>query len=162
MVLELCEVSSRSAGSLSHHTHRSPQELLPNFSSLIMDPFASHPLRALLALLRPNLFPADQRTSTLRSKKSAAYKARQGPMKSVFTAEKNGMHSATSGVPEQFRDVAGRFVRMLRHQLGANEVRALAASTVASPVLQVRARVCDWARQSRMRTENLSTDAPRD
>ena len=102
-----------------------------------MDPFASHPLRALLALLRPNLFPADQRASTLRSKKSAAYKARQGPMRSVFSSERNGKENVTPATPESYREVAGKFVAIVREQLGANEVRALAASQVASPVLQV-------------------------
>lgn len=40
-------------------------------------------------------------------------------------------------VPAEFQEMARRFVQTLREQLGANEVRALAASQVASPVLQV-------------------------
>ncbi|GJE84753.1 nucleolar protein 9 [Phanerochaete sordida] len=119
MVIDLCE------------------ELLPNFSSLIMDPFASHPLRALLALLRPKLFPADQRASTLRSKKSAAYKARQGPMKSVFTDGPAKAGEEIMDVPDEMKDLAVKFVRAVREQLGGNEIRALAASQVASPVLQM-------------------------
>ena len=101
-----------------------------------MDPFASHPLRALLALLMPEAFPPDQRASTLRSKKSAAYKARQGPMKSVFTAEK-AHNKPSPDTPPEFREMAGQIVQIIKEQLGANEVRALAASPVASPVLQV-------------------------
>ena len=101
-----------------------------------MDPFASHPLRALLALLMPELFPADQRASALRSKKSAAYKARQGPMKSVFSDEKAHVKSSID-TPSEFGEMAQQFIQVLKGQLGANEVRALAASTVASPVLQV-------------------------
>lgn len=101
-----------------------------------MDPFASHPLRALLVLLIPTLLPAEQRASTLRSKKSAAYKARQGPMKSVFSnGQKTG--EVSPDTPPEFKKSAGKFVQVLREQLGANEVRALAASQVASPVLQV-------------------------
>lgn len=102
-----------------------------------MDPFASHPLRALLALLMPNLFPAEQRASTLRSKKSAAYKARQGPMKSVFSDSQAKSSRVSLDTPKEFREVAGKFVGVLRENLSANEVRALAASQVASPVLQV-------------------------
>jgi nucleolar protein 9 len=109
-----------------------------------MDPFASHPIRALLALLRPNLFPANQRASTLRSKRSAAYKARQGPMKSVFASERNDATAAARTTPEKFEELAGRFVRVLREYLGANEVRALATSSVASPVLQVRSLPCSF------------------
>lgn len=101
-----------------------------------MDPFASHPLRALLVLLIPTLLPAEQRASTLRSKKSAAYKARQGPMKSVFSnGQKTG--NLSPDTPPEFKKAAGKFVQVLREKLGANEVRALAASQVASPVLQV-------------------------
>ena len=40
--------------------------------------------------------------------------------------------------PEIFREAAGKFVRIVRDELDANEVRALAADKVASPVLQVR------------------------
>ena len=106
-----------------------------------MDPFASHPLRALLALLRPKLFPADQRASTLRSKKSAAYKARQGPMKSVFADGQGKQTESNPSVPDEFKDLAAKFVQVIREQLGGNEVRALAASQVASPVLQVRSLI---------------------
>lgn len=114
------------------------QELLPDFTQLLMDPFASHVCRALLALLMPGLLPAEQRSSTLRSKKSAAYKTRQGSMKSLFTTEGNRTLSTTNTVPQKFRDTAKMFVLAVREKLDANEVRALAASPVASPVLQVR------------------------
>ena len=104
-----------------------------------MDPFASHVCRALLALLMPGLFPAEQKSSVLRSKKSAAYKARQGPMKSLFTPDKDATsaHQNLKAVPPKYRDIARKFVMAVREKLGANEVRALAASPVASPVLQV-------------------------
>ncbi len=102
-----------------------------------MDPFASHVLRAVLAVLSPHLFPLEQKSSALRSKKSAAYKARQGSMKSVFSEAQPTQPEAVKTTPPEFSPVAVKFVKVLRENLGANEVRALAASQVASPVLQV-------------------------
>ncbi|KAF8075978.1 armadillo-type protein [Lyophyllum atratum] len=109
------------------------EEILPTFASLIMDPFASHVVRAFLALLSPNLLPADSSTqSALRSKKSSAWKAKQGPMKSGKGSEALGI-----SMPAEFRQLARRFVDVLRTELGENEVRALAADKVASPGLQM-------------------------
>ncbi|KAG5645777.1 hypothetical protein DXG03_005314 [Asterophora parasitica] len=115
------------------------EELLPAFTTLIMDPFASHVVRALLLLLSPNLVPADNSAQpALRSKKSAAWKAKQGPMKSVFADEKGkGKEAAPKSTPPEFRKLARRFVEALRAELGENEVRALAANKVASPGLQL-------------------------
>jgi len=116
-------------------------ELLPRLPSLVLDPFASHVIRALLLLLAPDCFPLDTREYAVRSKKSAAWKARQGSMKSVFKEQKEGVGADLKGEsrsPGECRKVAEQFVRALREQLGENEVRALAADSVASPVLQVR------------------------
>ncbi|TFY54753.1 hypothetical protein EVJ58_g8672 [Rhodofomes roseus] len=114
-------------------------ELLPTLSSLVLDPFASHVIRALLLTLAPACFLPDAREHAVRSKKSAAWKARQGSMKSVFLEQQEGVSadSKRARVPGEFRKPAERFVRALRGQLGENEVRALAADKVASPVLQV-------------------------
>ena len=108
-----------------------------------MDPFASHVIRALLLLLSPLTHTSNDSSkshSNVRSKKSAAWKARQAPMKNVFADHKGkateGANPATS-TPKAFRKAAANFVRILREELGANEVRALAADKVASPVLQV-------------------------
>ncbi|KAF9004819.1 armadillo-type protein [Cyathus striatus] len=105
------------------------EELLPSLSTLIMDPFASHVIRSLLVLLCPNLSVAEDSThSAMRSKKSATWKAKQGPMKS---------RNAYKSVPPEFSRMARRFVEALAEQLDDNEVRALAASRVASPSLQL-------------------------
>ncbi|KAI0643707.1 ARM repeat-containing protein [Trametes meyenii] len=118
------------------------EELLPSLSSLVLDSFASHVIRALLALLAPsvlssvNSVPGRSANFAVRSKKSAAYKARQGSMKSVF-GEDGAEQRRTKSTPKEFRDIAARFVSALRDQLGENEVRALAANQVASPVLQM-------------------------
>jgi nucleolar protein 9 len=113
------------------------QELLPTFRSLILDPFASHVLRALLLLLSPcSVLPSSQSQSIIRSKKSAVFKARQGPMKSVFAQENKEPTSRST--PDEFKHTVGRFVKVLRDELSGNEVRALAVDKVASPVLQVR------------------------
>ncbi len=121
--------SSRTASS----TLTLAQELLPDFTDLLMNPFASHVCRALLALLVPNIFPTEQRASVLRSKKSAAYKARQGTMKSLF----NEKAEASKAVPPKFTLLAEQLMKSVGSKLSANEVRALAASSVACPVLKV-------------------------
>ncbi|KAI0829359.1 ARM repeat-containing protein [Trametes gibbosa] len=120
-------------------------ELLPNLSSLVMDSFASHVLRALLLLLAPDVLASATHSNSsggsssfaLRSKKSAAYKARQGSMKSVFVESNAEGHQTMRNTPKEFRQMALHFVSALREQLGENEVRALAANQVASPVLQM-------------------------
>ncbi|KAG6918212.1 hypothetical protein DXG01_015805 [Tephrocybe rancida] len=114
------------------------EELVPSFPSLIMDPFASHVVRALLALLSPTVSASSHGQGAMRSKKSAAWKARQGPMMSVFTDEKGkGKEVVTQSRPAEFRGLAKRLVDVLRAELGENEVRALAANKVASPGLQM-------------------------
>ncbi|KAG6885129.1 hypothetical protein C0993_005707 [Termitomyces sp. T159_Od127] len=114
------------------------EEILPALSSLLMDPFASHVVRALMMLLSPNVSPSGGMwQGTVRSKKSAAWKAKQGPMRSVFTDEKGkGKEVVSHSRPAEFKDLARRIVNVLRAELGANEVRALAANKVASPGLQ--------------------------
>jgi len=61
-------------------------------------------------------------------------------MRSVFVSRGNFQDGKlalkTHTVPE-FSELARRFVQQLRNDLNANEVRALAANKVASPVLQV-------------------------
>lgn len=113
-----------------------------------MDPFGSHVVRSLFVLLCPALFSSDasnKMQSTVRSKKSTAWKAKQGPMKSVFSDDRD-RHKARSAKssPEQFRLAAKRFVETVRAELGENEVRSLAANKVASPVLQVSRLSMIW------------------
>ncbi|KAJ3849729.1 armadillo-type protein [Lentinula lateritia] len=114
------------------------KELLPSLGSLIMDPFASHVIRALLGLLCPSSNHTSDETSqgAMRSKKSAHWKSRQGPLMSVFNDKKGKSKEMTSRqmLPE-FRTMSQRFVEAIRNELGDNEVRALAADKVASPCL---------------------------
>jgi nucleolar protein 9 len=56
-------------------------------------------------------------------------------MKSVFVRDSA---EPTPKTPDEFMEAGGKFVAVLRDKLSANEVRALAADKVASPVLQVR------------------------
>lgn len=116
------------------------KELMPTLSGLVMDPFGSHVIRSLLVLLCPTLAGEDQtRTSLLRSRKSAAWKAKQGPMKSVFEKGKGKeVSNPSQASPVEFQDMAKKFIGVLRSELGGNEVRAMAANKVASPGLQVR------------------------
>ncbi|KAF8960207.1 hypothetical protein BDZ97DRAFT_1834525 [Flammula alnicola] len=95
------------------------KELLPTFPSLIMDP--SHPTSQ----------------SAVRSKKSAAWKARQGQMKSVFEEDKGKGKEAMRSAPAEFRQMARRLVEVVKEQLGENETRAMAANKVACPGLQM-------------------------
>jgi nucleolar protein 9 len=107
-----------------------------------MDPFASHVLRALFVLICPELtdsLPSSEAEQSLRSKKSAKYKAKQGPMKSVFESRNNRDDSTGEKrvVPKELSEMTGRFVKIVRDALSENEVRALAANKVACPVLAV-------------------------
>ncbi|KAF9531020.1 armadillo-type protein [Crepidotus variabilis] len=113
-------------------------ELLPNIPALVRDPFASHVVRSLLVLLSPGLEDSDVSQLTVRSKKSRAWKARQGQMKSVFNDE-SGKSTGRSGsvTPPEFSLSARRIIEVVRDGLGENEVRAMAADKVACPTLKV-------------------------
>ena len=142
LVLDICEVGPLCLlGVLKSLKRFYLQELIPDFATLITDPFGSHVARSLLLLLSPNLSMLEETQSTVRSKKSASWKAKQGHMKSVFDDEKTkGKDSITRSVPPEFRQMARRFVEVIRTQLGENEVRAMAASKVACPALMVCSR----------------------
>ena len=116
------------------------QELSPSIGYLITNPFASHVVRSLLALLSPTLFGNDSKSvsASLRSKKSQKWKAKQGIMTSMFTGDKGkGKESSISAVPPSFAEAARRLVESVRQELNDNEVRALAANKAASPTLKV-------------------------
>ena len=109
--------------------------------------FASHVLRSLIVLLCPSLGPSDESSqSLLRSKKSAKHRAKQGPMKSVFVGDVEvdseqgkgkGKAASPEAYPPEFDDMARKIVARIRTEMGANEIRALAANKVACPVLVV-------------------------
>lgn len=120
------------------------EELLPNLSMLCKDQFASHVLRALFVVLCPKIPSAAGESATiLRSKKSAKHRAKQGPMKSVFSEEQapseegKGKSRMTDGYPVQFDDMARRFIKTMSEELDDNETRALAADKAAAPLLVV-------------------------
>ena len=139
LVLAISEVCVDCCCPIAGSTDVRAQELLPSLSQLILDPFAAHVILSPLLLLSPTISQhSDQsksRTLFVRSKKSAAYKSRQGPMKSILDSGAEG--DSIFLVPSSFQDVASKFVNALRDTLDANEVRALAADKVANPVLQV-------------------------
>ena len=60
-------------------------------------------------------------------------------MKSVFVSRdrQGGKPVLRPNTVPEFSNLAKRFVQQLKEDLDANEVRALAANKVASPVLQV-------------------------
>ncbi|KAJ7087237.1 armadillo-type protein [Mycena belliarum] len=114
------------------------EELFPVFASLVMDPFASHVIRALLLLLSPTSVLSDETAqNAMRSKKSAAWKSKQGPLKSLFKEGSNGGAQVIDAPPESFTRAARKFVEVMRSELDHNETRALAADKVASPTLQM-------------------------
>ena len=108
-----------------------------------MDPFASHVVRSLLLLLSPNLSESASHENpqfAVRSKKSAAWKAKQGVMKSVFDTRgdvKGKGKEESEKVPPEFSQMARRIIEVFKSQISENEVRAMAASKVACPGLQV-------------------------
>ncbi|KAL1744639.1 armadillo-type protein [Schizophyllum fasciatum] len=109
------------------------EEVLSHFHELILNPFASHVIRALFSLL----CPLQTSARIMRSKKSAQWKAKQGQMKSVYADEKGkAKEGAQQERPVEFADCARRCIIQLRETMDANEVRALASNKVASPCLQ--------------------------
>ncbi|CAK5281828.1 unnamed protein product [Mycena citricolor] len=113
------------------------KEITPVFTSLLADAFGSHVIRALLVLLSPALASLQDNSHTaVRSKKSAAWKARQGPLKSMFNESRSSAPILYTP-PESFAPISRHFIEAVRAELGGNEVRALAADKVASPTLQM-------------------------
>jgi len=106
---------------------------------MLLDPFASHVVRALFILLHPHLSNlADQQSSAVRSKRSAGFKAKQGAMLSVFDDEAGKLHHRKA--PDAFLSTAKLMLSNIREALSPTEVRALAANKVAAPTLKVHAR----------------------
>lgn len=58
-------------------------------------------------------------------------------MKSMFAVDAEAKILQANPIPK-FTKIARKFVEKIREELGGNEIRALAANQVASPVLQVR------------------------
>ncbi|KAG8834892.1 Nucleolar protein 9 [Serendipita sp. 399] len=103
--------------------------------SLVNEKFASHVLQRLIVLLIP---PLDvlQEKQNLRSKRSAGYKSKQGPLKSVFDAAPD-VQQVERQTPSKFSSSAQGILRRIREKFSASEVRALAADKVACPTLRV-------------------------
>jgi nucleolar protein 9 len=72
-----------------------------------------------------------------RSRKSAKWAARQGPLKSVFAQFSDTLSTKTKAVPGDFGQMAIRFVQLLRKELSVNETKAFVIDGAASPVVQV-------------------------
>ena len=103
---------------------------------MLLDPFATHVVRALFILLNPHLSKlADQQGFAVRSKRSAGFKAKQGSMLSVFDGEVEKLHHRQ--VPDAFLSMAKRMLPNIRRALSPTEVRALAVNKVAAPTLKV-------------------------
>lgn len=106
-----------------------------------MDPFGSHVIRAMLTTLSPDLEGGHTFSDEdSRSKKSAAFKARHGSMRSIFGPE-HAAASMVKDVPWNLKELARRMVVILRTELSDNEIRALASDKIASPALQIMVRV---------------------
>lgn len=107
-----------------------------------MDPFGSHVIRAMLAALSPDPESGHSfNDEDSRSKKSAAFKAKHGSMRSVFSHERLALSTVTKDTPRNLKELAKRMVEVLRTELSDNEIRALASDKVASPALQIMVRV---------------------
>ncbi len=114
------------------------QELIPDIASAVTHPYASHVIRSLLLLLSPNVADSEDAQSSVRSKKSVAWKAKQGQMKSVFDEGKGkGVPTSSESCPQEFHNMARRLLQAVRDQMDENEIRAMAANKVACPMLKV-------------------------
>lgn len=108
-----------------------------------MDSFGSHVVRTLLSTLSPDNDEARNSShgAAGRSKKSAAFKARQGSMKAVVAKEHLTQPGLACNTPARLKALAKKMVENLRATLSDNEIRALASDKVASPTLQIMLRV---------------------
>lgn len=114
------------------------QELIQDIASAVTHPYASHVIRSLLLLLSPNVAESEDAQTSVRSKKSAAWKAKQGQMKSVFNEGKGkGPPTFLKGCPQEFQNMARRLLQVVRDEMDENEIRAMAANKVACPTLKV-------------------------
>ncbi|CAA7270741.1 unnamed protein product [Cyclocybe aegerita] len=126
--------------SLTHLVLDFCEELLPNFPTLVLDPFASHVVRSLLLLLSPNLAALENTQSAVRSKKSSTWKEKQGQMKSVFVDDKGKgklQETVSKNCPPEFTKMARRLVEAVTTELDDNDTRAMAANRVACPGLKL-------------------------
>lgn len=114
------------------------EELLDDFTSFLHDHYASHVIRALFILLVPSIPQEGTAKDATRSKRSAKWKSRQGPLKSVFTSEK-GKEKVTEAlpVPEEFSTWARTLLDTLKKRWNENEIRAMATDVRACPLLKV-------------------------
>src|SRR6266568_8151910 len=111
------------------------QELIPDITSAVTHPYASHVIRSLLLLLSPNVAESEDAQTSIRSKKSAAWKAKQGQMKSVFNDNK-GPPTSLKSCPPEFHNMARRLLQAVRDGMDENEIRAMAANKVTCPMLK--------------------------
>ena len=117
-----------------------------------MDQFTSHLVRELFSLLCPELFQSDaphKSQGFVRSRKSIAWKAKQGPLKSIFGDELDqGQNQTKKEVrqPPEFHEVTWKYVTMPRTSgtLNENEIRSLAASSVACLGVASMLLSCSW------------------
>lgn len=109
------------------------REVTDSAPSLLNEPFGSHVLQRLVILLVPSLSHL-QSKQDLRSKRSAGYRAKVGPMKSIFDEEpaEDKRH-----VPLEYESMALGILKRIRDKMSANEVRALAADKVGCPSLRI-------------------------
>ncbi|KZP00041.1 ARM repeat-containing protein [Calocera viscosa TUFC12733] len=116
-------------------------ETTPSLSAVVMDHFGSHVLGAFLTLLCGDKIPLSISAASggVRSKKSAKYRAKQGPMTAII----DGPESAISGksVPAAFPTMATGLVKQIREHMDANSIRSLASHKAANPLMQLMLQV---------------------
>lgn len=121
---------------------RSRQEIKSTVPSMLQDPFASHVLRVLLLLLsgRPTaespVTQFSQNNASLRSKRSAKFRAKETAVHAATPMARKDGHDKYP-VPETFTSALHEVSTAATRGVGPNEVRAMAISPVASPVLQL-------------------------
>src|SRR5882672_3006169 len=108
---------------------------MPNITPLITHSFASHVIRSLLVSLLPNLVCSED---TVRSRKSATWKARQGEFKSFFNGRKKAECLLSKDAVAEFGAISRRIIEAIRKDLDDNEIRVMASDKVACPMLKVR------------------------
>lgn len=104
-------------------------ELEPDLVNMISDPFSSHVLRSVVCLL------AGVPIEGVRSKRSAKYRAKEHKKQAMQPLPSTFEGRSHVNVPDDFYELLLRLYGSIHARLGADDVKRLAADTVAAPCL---------------------------
>ncbi|KAI9341409.1 armadillo-type protein [Obelidium mucronatum] len=118
------------------------EELNNQWTHLMSDPWGSHLVRAVLNVASgESLLPP--KSSSLRSKKSQSYNAKNNNASAPGPAQKTSDRKTAAGlvkkrkVPESFKNTLESITQSVLESMNEYEIRSFAGHAVANPVLQI-------------------------